>query len=81
MAALGIFLIIVGAIVVWGVEAVVEGFALQAIGYIVMFGGAIALLVAAVQAAGWMSMSNRKMRTERVASPDGTHFIEQTETH
>lgn len=81
MAALGIFLIIAGAIVVWGVEAVVEGFDLQAIGYILMAGGAIALLVAAVRAAGWMSMNNRKMRTERVASPDGTHFIEQTETH
>jgi hypothetical protein len=81
MAALGIFLIIAGAIVVWGVEAVVEGFDLQAIGYILMAGGAIALLVAAVRAAGWMSMNNRKMRTERVASPDGTHFVEQTETH
>jgi hypothetical protein len=81
MAALGIFLIIAGAIVVWGVEAVVDGFDLQAIGYILMAGGAIALLVAAVRAAGWMSMNNRKMRTERVASPDGTHFVEQTETH
>jgi hypothetical protein len=81
MAALGIFLIVAGAIIVWGVEAVVEGFDLQAIGYILMVGGVIALVVAAIRGAGWMSMGNRKMRSERVASPDGTHVVEQTETH
>ncbi len=81
MAALGVVLIVVGAIIVWGVEAVVDGFDLEAIGYILMAGGVIALLVAAIRAAGWMSMNNRKMRTERVASADGTHYVEQTETH
>ena len=81
MAALGVVLIVVGAIIVWGVEAVVDGFDLQAIGYILMAGGVIALLVAAIRAAGWMSMNDHKMRTERVASADGTHYVEQTETH
>jgi hypothetical protein len=81
MAALGIFLIVAGAIIVWGVEVVVEGFDLQAIGYILMVGGAIALVVAAIRGAGWMSMGNRNVRSERVASPDGTHVVEQTETH
>jgi hypothetical protein len=81
MAALGIMLIIVGAIIVWGVNAVVDGFDLQAIGYILMVGGAIALVVAAIRGVGWMSMSNRKTRTEQHVSSDGQHYVEQTETH
>jgi hypothetical protein len=81
MAALGIILIIAGGIVAWGVDAAVDGFDLQAIGYILMAGGAIALLVAAIQAAGWMSRSNRQMRTERHVSADGNHLVEETETH
>jgi hypothetical protein len=81
MAALGILLVVAGAIIAWGVDAVVDGFDLQAIGYILMAGGAIALVVAAIRGAGWMSMRSTKMRTERVASPDGTQFVEQTETN
>ena len=81
MAALGIILIIAGAIVAWGVDTVVDGFDLQAIGYILMAGGAIALVVTAVRGAGWMSMSNRRMRTERHMSADGQHFVEETQTH
>ena len=81
MAALGIILIIAGGSVAWGVDAVVDGFDLQAIGYILMAGGAIALVVAAVRGAGWMSMSNRRMRTERHMSADGQHFVEETQTH
>jgi hypothetical protein len=81
MAALGIILIIAGAIVAWGVEAVVDGFDLQAIGYILMAGGAIALLVAALRTGAWMAKSNRQMRTERHVSADGNHFVEETETH
>ncbi len=81
MAALGIVLIVVGAIIVWGVDAVVDGFDLQVIGFILMAGGAIALLVAAVQAVGWMSRSNTKMRTERHMSSDGQHYVEETEAH
>jgi hypothetical protein len=81
MAALGIFLIVVGAIVAWGVDAVVEGFDLQAIGYILIAGGAVALAVAAIRGLGWMSMTNTKMRSERHVSADGQHVVEQTETH
>ena len=81
MAALGIILIIAGGIVAWGVDAVADDFNLQAIGYILMAGGAMALLVAAIQGAGWMSRSNRQMRTERHVSADGNHFVEETEAH
>ena len=54
-AGLGIMLIIVGAVVAFGVEQAVEGFDLHAIGYILMAGGAISLLVAAIQGLGWMA--------------------------
>ena len=81
MAALGIILMIAGGIVAWGVDAVADDFDLQAIGYILIAGGAIALLVAAIQGAGWMSRSNRQMRTERHVSTDGNHFVEETEAH
>ena len=79
-AALGIILIIAGAIVAFGVERAVDGFDLQAIGYILMIGGAISLLVAAIQGLGWMSRSRRKFQTERHVSDDGSHYVEETHT-
>ena len=79
-AGLGIILIIAGAILAFGVEQAVEGFDLQAIGYILMVGGAISLLVAAIQGLGWMSRSRRNVQTERIVSPDGGHVVEETRT-
>jgi hypothetical protein len=79
-AALGIILIISGAIVAFGVERAVDGFDLQAIGYILMIGGAISLLVAAIQGLGWMSRSRRNFQTERHVSDDGSHYVEETHT-
>jgi hypothetical protein len=79
-AGLGIILIIVGAIVAFGVEQAVEGFDLQAIGYILMAGGALALLVAAIQGLGWMSRSRSRVQTERHVSPHGDHVVEETHT-
>jgi hypothetical protein len=79
-AGLGIILIIAGAIVAFGVERAVDGFNLQAIGYILMVGGAIALLVSAIQGLGWMSRGRRSMQTERQMSADGTHYVEETHT-
>jgi len=81
MAAIGIILIVAGAIIAWGVNAAVDGVDLQVIGYIVMAGGAIALLVAAIQAAGWWSRSTTRMQTERHVSPDGRHYVEETKTN
>jgi hypothetical protein len=80
MAAIGILLLVIGATMVWGVSTAVDGLDLQAIGYIVMAGGAIALLVAAIQAAGWWSRSSRRVQTERHVSPDGRHYVEETRT-
>jgi hypothetical protein len=79
-AGLGIILIIAGAIVAFGVEQAVDGFDLQAIGYILMIGGAISLLVAAIQGMGWMSRSRHKVQSERHVSPDGGHVVEETHT-
>ena len=80
-AGLGILLIVAGAIVAFGVEQAVDGFDLQAIGYILMVGGAIALVVAAIQGLGGMSRRNRKVETERHVSGDGQHSVEETRSN
>ena len=80
LAAFGIILIVAGAIVTFAVDASVNGLDLQVLGYILMGGGALALLAAAIQAAGWASMRNTKMHTERHVSDDGQHYVEDTRT-
>ena len=79
-AAIGVIFVVAGAILTFAVEKTVEGVDLAVIGWILMGGGALALLVAAIQGAGWMSMSNTKMHTERHASDDGQHYVEETRT-
>ena len=80
MAALGIFLIVVGAIVTFAIDTAVDGVNLEILGYILMAGGVIALLVAAFRAAAWSSATNSKMHTERHVSDDGRHVVEETRT-
>ncbi len=79
MAAIGVLLLVVGAIVAFGVEVVVDDFDLVAVGYILMAGGGLALLIAAIRGAGWMSMSNSRVRSERHVSADGHHVVEEHE--
>lgn len=79
-AALGIILIVAGAILTFAVNEAVEGADLAAIGWILMGGGALALVIAMIQGAGWMSMSKTAMRTERHVSDDGRHQVEETRT-
>lgn len=76
----GIILIVAGAIVTFAVSTAVEGVDLEALGYILMAGGALSLLAGAIRGASWMSMSNTKMKTERHASEDGRHYVEETHT-
>ncbi len=78
-AALGLLLIVGGAILTFAVNEAVEGADLQAIGWILMGGGALALLIAAIQGAGWMSMTNRRTHVERHVTPDGNHLYEDQE--
>ena len=80
MAALGIFLIVVGAIVAFAVERAFEGFDLVVLGYILMAGGALALLAALVKGAMWKSATNSEIHTERHVSADGQHYVEDTHT-
>ena len=80
LAIFGILLLVAGAIVTFAVDAAAEGVDLEALGYILMAGGALSLLAAAVKGAGWMSMSNTKMHTERHMSEDGRHYVEETQT-
>jgi uncharacterized YccA/Bax inhibitor family protein len=80
MAALGIFLIVVGAIVTFAIDTAVDGVNLEILGYILMAGGVIALLVAAFRAAAWSSATNSKMHSERHVSDDGRHVVEDTRT-
>ncbi len=80
LAVFGIILIVAGAIAAFAVDAAVEGVDLQTLGYILMAGGGLALLAAAIKGAGFMSMGNTKMHTERHMSEDGRHYVEETET-
>lgn len=50
-AALGIMLLVAGAVVLFAVDRSAEGVDLMAIGWILMAGGGLALLVALIQAA------------------------------
>jgi hypothetical protein len=54
-AALGIMLLVTGAIVTFAVDRSADGIDLVAIGWILMAGGALALLVSMIQSAGWRS--------------------------
>jgi hypothetical protein len=80
LAVFGILLIVAGAVVTFAIDTAVEGVDLQALGYILMAGGGLALVAAAIKGAGWMSMSNSEMRSERHVSSDGRHYVEETRT-
>ena len=79
-AAIGVILIVAGAILTFAVTKAVEGVELEVVGWVLMGGGALSLLIAAISAAGWMSMGKNKMHTERHASDDGQHYVEETRT-
>lgn len=78
-AALGILLIVAGAIVTFAIDTAVDGVDLELLGWIMMGGGALSLIIAAIQGAGFMSLSNRRVTSERVVSADGHHVVEETE--
>ncbi|HUF98608.1 MAG TPA: DUF6458 family protein [Ilumatobacter sp.] len=80
-AGLGIILIVAGAIITFAIEREAEGFDIRAIGWIMMAGGALSLLVAMIQGAGWMSARQSKFHTERHVTDDGRHLVEEVESH
>jgi len=80
-AALGLILLVGGAILTFAVNETIEGADLEVIGWILMGGGALALLIAAIQGAGWLSLGNRHAHVERHVSPDGNHVYEDHDVH
>jgi hypothetical protein len=76
-AALGIIFLVAGAIIAFGINTSIDGLALREIGLIMMAGGGLSLLIAAIQGAGWMSMKNSRSSHERHVSPDGRHVVEE----
>ena len=79
-AALGIFLIVAGATLTFAINDTVDSVNLEVVGWILMGGGAVSLLVAAIAGAGWMASSRSKFVTERHVSDDGRHYVEETHT-
>jgi Domain of unknown function (DUF6458) len=79
-AALGVLLIVAGAIITFAIDKAVDGVDLEALGYILMAGGALSLIIGAIQGAGFMSMGRQRVTSERIVSPDGHHVVEDTET-
>jgi hypothetical protein len=78
-AVLGLILLVVGAILTFAIQETVEEANLEVIGWILMGAGALALLIAAIRGAGWMSMTGRQAHSERHVSSDGRHVVEHEE--
>lgn len=76
----GILLLIAGAILTFAVEQQAEGVDLQAVGWILMGGGAASLLLAAVRGASFMSGRSQRVHRERIVSEDGQHVVEEQRT-
>ncbi len=79
-AALGIILLVAGAVLAYAVDAEAEGVDLVTIGWVLMAGGALALVVAMIQGAGLLSSSNTRVHAERHRSADGRVDVEDVET-
>lgn len=79
-AALGIILLIGGAVLAFAIDLEAEGVDLVLIGWIMIAGGGVALVVAMIQGAGFMSLSKSRIQTESHRSSDGRDAIEETET-
>jgi hypothetical protein len=77
---LGILLLVVGSVLAFAVRESVEQVDLVMIGWILIAGGVLSLLVSAIHGLGWMSSRTTRMSTERHRSPDGQHYVEETRT-
>ena len=78
LVAFGIVLVIAGAIITFAVDTAVEGVDLQAVGWILMAGGAASIIAGAIRGATFMSSGRTKFQHERHVSPDGQHVVEET---
>jgi hypothetical protein len=76
-AVLGIVLLVAGATVTFAIDRSVDGVDLPTVGWILMAGGGLSLLVAAIEASGLWSTRSKRMRAERHVSADGREVIEE----
>ena len=76
MAALGILLLTIGAVLTFAIEAGVEGVDLDAVGVIFMVTGGIAFVTGAIRG----SFAGLRTRRERAVSADGHHVVEEERT-
>ena len=74
MAAIGLILLAIGAVLRYAVTAEASGVDLDMIGLILMATGAVGFLL------GLFEGTFRKNRVERHVSTDGRHVVEETES-
>jgi hypothetical protein len=77
-AALGILLLVAGAVITFAIDRQAEGVDLEAIGWILMAAGALSLLVSLFTSAAWWSNRGMRAHTERQVTPTGSYY-EDTE--
>jgi hypothetical protein len=75
MAALGILLMVIGAILIWGVDVFTSSVNLDVIGVILLIAGAVAFVAGLMM--GGFGFGGRS-RTERHVSGDGRHVVEES---
>jgi len=76
-AALGIVLLVAGAIVTFAIDKSAQDFDLVAIGWILMAGGGLSLLIALIQGAASTSAHDFDTHVERHLSADGRYLHEE----
>jgi len=77
MAALGIILLVAGAIIAFAINAAVDNVNLVIVGWILMGAGALSLIIGLVRTLG---TANRHSVAERHVSADGRHVVEESKT-
>ena len=74
-AALGIVLLVAGATVSFAADRSAGGVDLMAVGWILMGGGGLALLIAMIQGAGSVSENSTTFVAERAEPANGRHIV------
>lgn len=82
-AALGIIFVVAGAILTFAIDRQADGVDVTATGWILMAGGGLSFLMAALRAAGWpdstpTDSTHTGVRTERYATDDGRYTVEDS---
>ena len=76
-AALGIMLLVAGAIVSFAINEPADGVDLMAAGWILMAGGGLAFLVSLIHGAGSVSEQRTTIGAGRAASANGRWMVEE----